>query len=505
MGVSPVSTIRSQDEKAVAGRAARLFPAATGASYQFLQLGLDLLALAGAWYATLELRLRLNPLMKLELTRTQAIQIAPPLWIILATWLIVVLRMTPYRRSIRESVIGSIWQALESALIMSSIAILVTFVWQGLGASLSRSFVLLLAPVSAIFLILARVLEGWFVTLFADRLNKPTRMAVVGSHEEALVFIEKIRRSSARSIDLAGIILPAREAEDGWADRKLVLGDSGSLAAVINRECLDRIVVLNGAMLELEAAECQTVAKRMGVIVSHALPTELTSDIRVEFCHRFGLPLIEARPIAFTRSQEIVKRICDVVISLGVLTLLSPLLFCIALGVKVTSEGPILYRSRRVGKGGRYFTFLKFRSMFVTQQSRTQVHALNEKSGHLFKMKNDPRVTPLGRILRRFSLDELPQLINVVRGDMSILGPRPLPAEDLDPDGQSSRFSVWAEQRSRVLPGITGLWQVRGRSDLTFEEMMELDIAYIRNWSLLLDLRILLATPVAVFSGRGAY
>jgi lipopolysaccharide/colanic/teichoic acid biosynthesis glycosyltransferase len=123
----------------------------------------------------------------------------------------------------------------------------------------------------------------------------------------------------------------------------------------------------------------------------------------------------------------------------------------------------------------------------------------------LFKIRRDPRVTPLGRILRRFSLDELPQLGNVLMGDMSLVGPRPLPAEDLDPDGMSRDFASWARDRAHVPPGITGLWQVRGRSDVPFQQMMELDIEYIRTWSLRRDLAILLETPLVVLTGRGAY
>jgi lipopolysaccharide/colanic/teichoic acid biosynthesis glycosyltransferase len=158
-----------------------------------------------------------------------------------------------------------------------------------------------------------------------------------------------------------------------------------------------------------------------------------------------------------------------------------------------------------VGKGGRHFAFWKFRSMYATGPDKKQLRQRNETNGHLFKIRSDPRVTPLGRFMRRYSLDELPQLINVIRGEMSLVGPRPLPAEDLDPDGLSQTHAAWAERRTEVYPGITGIWQIRGRSDLTFEQMVEFDMDYICNWSLLLDLQILLETPLAVFSGRGAY
>lgn len=149
--------------------------------------------------------------------------------------------------------------------------------------------------------------------------------------------------------------------------------------------------------------------------------------------------------------------------------------------------------------------FWKFRSMYVNGPRREDLLHRNERNGHLFKMRNDPRVTPLGRFMRRFSLDELPQLYNVLAGEMSLVGPRPLPAEDMDPDGLSTEHSAWAEQRVQVRPGITGIWQIRGRSDLSFEQMVEFDLEYIRNWSLAMDLQLLLETPLAVFSGRGAY
>jgi lipopolysaccharide/colanic/teichoic acid biosynthesis glycosyltransferase len=215
--------------------------------------------------------------------------------------------------------------------------------------------------------------------------------------------------------------------------------------------------------------------------------------------------MVELQPVDFTLAQEFVKRTFDVAASAIALVLLSPLLAVVAAAIRLTSEGPALYRSTRVGRGGRYFQFLKFRSMYVNRARREDLTAHNEKGGHLFKMRRDPRITPVGRFIRRWSIDELPQLINVLRGDMSMVGPRPLPASDLDPDGQSRAFEAWAEQRSRVLPGITGLWQIRGRSELPFDKMVDLDVEYIRNWSLTLDFQILLETPLVLVTGRGAY
>ena len=197
---------------------------------------------------------------------------------------------------------------------------------------------------------------------------------------------------------------------------------------------------------------------------------------------------------------RVVKRSMDLVGALLLLVLLAPVLAIAALMVRVSSPGPALFVQERMGRHGRPFRMLKFRSMRVdAHQERIEVGHLNEATGPVFKIRDDPRLTPVGRVLRRLSLDELPQLINVVRGDMSLVGPRPpLPEEYATYDSRERR-------RLAVTPGITCLWQVSGRSDLDFATWVELDLKYIASWSLLLDLKILLRTIPAVLSGRGAY
>jgi lipopolysaccharide/colanic/teichoic acid biosynthesis glycosyltransferase len=276
------------------------------------------------------------------------------------------------------------------------------------------------------------------------------------------------------------------------------------LAKAINLNRIDRIIIANGSLSKNDFDECVQISHRMGVTVSHALATT-PNGIRLVVRTDYGMPLVDIRGPSFTRQGEIVKQAIDFLVGLITLTLVSPVMLVCVLLIKCTSRGPVLFKSLRVGKGGRYFTFFKFRSMYVTGADRQALAARNEQSGHLFKIRRDPRVTPIGRILRRFSLDELPQLLNVLRGDMSLVGPRPLPVEDLDPDGQSLKFTHWAQLRSSVKPGITGVWQTKGRSSLSFEEMIALDSSYIQDWSLGLDLRILLVTPVAVITGKGAY
>jgi lipopolysaccharide/colanic/teichoic acid biosynthesis glycosyltransferase len=182
------------------------------------------------------------------------------------------------------------------------------------------------------------------------------------------------------------------------------------------------------------------------------------------------------------------------------LLLISPVLMIIAAAVKLSSRGPVLYRSIRPGIGGRPFSCLKFRTMREhADQIQADLESLNEQSGALFKIRNDPRLTGVGRFLRRFSLDELPQLVNVMRGEMSLVGPRPLPMRDFQ------RLEDWHKKRYLVLPGVTGLWQVSGRSELDFDDLVRLDFLYLEQWSIFLDLSILLKTIPAVLSRRGAF
>lgn len=198
--------------------------------------------------------------------------------------------------------------------------------------------------------------------------------------------------------------------------------------------------------------------------------------------------------------QATAKRGLDVTAAVIGLILLAPIMVLIALAIRLDSPGPIIFRQTRCGKDGKPFTFLKFRGMVADAEARKgELEALNEVDGPIFKMRNDPRVTRVGRLLRKTSLDELPQLWNVLRGEMSLVGPRPpLPTE-------VAQYEAWHRSRLAAVGGITGLWQVSGRSDLSFDEMVRLDIRYIETWSLALDVRLLVQTVITVISASGAY
>jgi lipopolysaccharide/colanic/teichoic acid biosynthesis glycosyltransferase len=187
-------------------------------------------------------------------------------------------------------------------------------------------------------------------------------------------------------------------------------------------------------------------------------------------------------------------------VSLFIVVVFFPLWLLIALAIKLSSRGPVFYADPRIGLAEREFRMLKFRTMVSgAAQQQPELEPENEATGALFKIRRDPRVTPAGRLLRRFSLDELPNLVNVLRGEMSLVGPRPLPLRDY------RLLDEWHRRRYNVLPGITGLWQVAGRSDLTFDDLVRLDFYYLENWSIWLDVSILIRTPIAVLRRRGAY
>jgi len=225
---------------------------------------------------------------------------------------------------------------------------------------------------------------------------------------------------------------------------------------------------------------------------------------RLELHEMEGMPLLTFPSVHLPRSSLLLKRMLDVGVAVCALAIFSPVLAVCALAIKLDTRGPILFRQRRVGKDGRRFDLLKFRSMSENaEELKEQIAGLTIHGGAtehgLFKVAEDPRVTRVGRILRRFSLDELPQLVNVLRGDMSLVGPRPLP------ENEHERITGRYHRRVDLMPGLTGLWQVHGRSEIPFEGMVDLDYLYVTNWSMWVDLKVLMRTIAVVARGQGAY
>lgn len=279
-----------------------------------------------------------------------------------------------------------------------------------------------------------------------------------------------------------------------------VLGSIVDLPELLERLRPDELIVSSVDVRDQDLLDLVEYANRAGVKVRVAPTTMDLLTQRVEYVPGQGVPLFELRPPVFAGLDWATKRVFDVVVSAGIVLLATPLWAVTALAVKLGSPGPVFYRDRRVGLGEREFGMFKFRSMYVDAGARQAgLEGANEASGPLFKIKDDPRVTRVGRFLRRYSIDELPQILNVLRGEMSLVGPRPLPLRDY------VQLEDWHRKRYLVLPGMTGLWQVSGRIELTFDDLVRLDFYYLENWSIWLDISILAKTLPAVLARRGAY
>jgi exopolysaccharide biosynthesis polyprenyl glycosylphosphotransferase len=265
-------------------------------------------------------------------------------------------------------------------------------------------------------------------------------------------------------------------------------------------DAVDEVLITDPDFPQERAVDLVDRCHQHGVRVRVAPSTmEILMD-RVEFVPGQALPLFELKPPVFEGVDFAIKRSFDLVGSVLLVLALAPLMGLIAVAIKLGSRGPVLYHSVRPGIGGRSFSCLKFRTMVAEAEDlQDRLESRNEVGGAIFKMRDDPRVTRVGRFLRRWSLDELPQLFNVLRGEMSLVGPRPLPQRDFD------RLEEWHRKRYLVLPGITGLWQVSGRSEVDFDELVRLDFLYLERWSVFLDLTIMLKTVPAVIRARGAW
>ncbi|MGK2938646.1 MAG: sugar transferase [Solirubrobacteraceae bacterium] len=321
------------------------------------------------------------------------------------------------------------------------------------------------------------------------------RAVLVGSGEH-IDGVAHALSDSHSSVNVIGFVALTPRPDNGLVS----LGKLADLGTILEDESVDEVIIADPAFPQEQAVELVDTCHRRGVRVKIAPSTMEILMQQAEFVPGEAVPLFELRPPVFDGIDFFVKRTFDLIGSGLLLLVLSPFLAAIALAVRVSSRGPIFYRSMRPGIGGRPFGCLKFRTMYEdADQRQADLEALNEASGALFKIRDDPRMTRVGRLLRRHSLDELPQLINVLRGQMSLVGPRPLPMRDYE------RLEDWHRKRYLVLPGITGLWQVSGRSDLEFDDLVKLDFLYLERWSVFLDLVILLKTLPAVFLRRGAF
>jgi exopolysaccharide biosynthesis polyprenyl glycosylphosphotransferase len=279
-----------------------------------------------------------------------------------------------------------------------------------------------------------------------------------------------------------------------------ILGAACDLEEVLKKHVVAEVFIAgNGDSQRLEMQAAVRVLERFGI--PFALPAAgfRFGRARPEYERAVADGYIHYLSVRHKPVQLALKRLFDIVSSFAALLLLSPLMITVAALIRLTSRGPILFKQERVGRHGQTFHMLKFRSMIANaEELKAKLMALNEQAGPVFKMKLDPRITPIGRFIRKFSIDELPQLINILRGEMSLVGPRPpVPSE-------VAKYEAWQRRRLSVRPGLTCVWQVSGRNEISFEEWMYLDMQYIDHWSLAQDFQLILKTVPVVLSGRGA-
>jgi exopolysaccharide biosynthesis polyprenyl glycosylphosphotransferase len=363
----------------------------------------------------------------------------------------------------------------------------------------ARSFVVLFGVTNIGVLVLGRYVVMETIAFMRHKRVDGHRMVIVGCNEQAVQFAQSLNAQRTLNIKVLGhVTVPAEQKQKG---AEPVIGEIEHLDWILDGQPVDEVFFGVSDLKQEILGAALNMCDERGVDVLLPLPPTVPSRSRVEIANVDGYeaPLLGLRRTPSGEVRLALKRVIDIAGVLAMLLVALPILLVVSIAIKATSAGPILFRQVRAGRNGRKFTMFKFRSMCIDAEAkRDALQHLNEMSGPVFKIRKDPRVTKVGAFIRRTSLDELPQLFNILLGDMSLVGPRPpLPSE-------VGQYKPWQRRRLSVKPGLTGLWQVSGRNNIDFEEWMALDLRYIDNWSLWLDVKILLRTLPAVIFKVGA-
>jgi exopolysaccharide biosynthesis polyprenyl glycosylphosphotransferase len=437
-----------------------------------------------------------------------------------------VLRELYYGRAPGDILWGVLWDAETSWLPFLTLVTALVFWQAGLYAARERragfgrivSSLLIVAALTLAFglgtghsfstfglipttLLLTAILVGLFrasyevATRDLLRLLGVRRRAILAGEGEHLLHLYRTLGSGRSGIEYSFVGGVSRSAVPAGLP---ALGRVAELRSILAEHDVDELIVTDSDFGERELLEMVEQAHRAGVKVLIAPKTTELLTQRAEYVPGQGTPLFELRAPVFVGTDWALKRAFDVAVALLVLVLGLPLWLAIAAAIKLTSAGPVFYRDPRMGLHEREFGLVKFRTMRLgAAEEQPELEERNEASGALFKIRKDPRVTRVGRVLRRYSIDEVPNIWNVLRGEMSLVGPRPLPLRDY------RRLEPWHRKRYLVLPGMTGLWQISGRANLSFDDLVRLDFYYLDNWSIWLDISILAKTLPAVFTRPG--
>ncbi|MFX0202993.1 MAG: sugar transferase, partial [Candidatus Hodarchaeota archaeon] len=403
-----------------------------------------------------------------------------------------------YRPFRTKSLFEVVWTIVKSAFLTTIACSAVIFLFK--LKFVSRLFFSFFIVVCVTLLLAEKLAIYFFLRYVRKRGYNFRRLIVVGTGRRAADFIDRIQSHPEWGFRIIGAI----EDEPGRGIKKVkdikVIGILDDLPKILHNHAVDEVIFVIPRLRLSHIEDAIRACELEGVKATIAVDL---FDLKIAKAHQTeleGIPLLSFKTTIAKEWQLFIKRGMDLVLSGLGIVILSPLFLVAAVLIKATTPGPVLFKQKRVGLNNRRFVLYKFRTMYKgAAQKLSELKALNEMEGPVFKIKKDPRITPIGRILRKFSIDEFPQLFNVFVGHMSLIGPRPPIPEEVQ------NYECWQRRRLSMRPGITCLWQVNGRNRIDFEEWMKLDLEYLDNWSLWLDLKILVKTIPVVLFGIGAY
>jgi exopolysaccharide biosynthesis polyprenyl glycosylphosphotransferase len=419
------------------------------------------------------------------------------LFLMILAWWLALMNSGLYESFRKKSFLEIIWRILKSAFFAMVIYSIAVFIFK--LHFISRSFIVLFFLTSCLFLIVERLFVVYFLRYLRKEGFNSRNILIVGTGPRAENFIKLIHNHPEWGLNILGLIDADKNMLGKFVYVEKVIGLLEDIPDILHEHAVDEVIFIVPrtwlSIIEKSLLACEIEGVRTNIAADFFnmnIARFVSSDIE-------GMPLISFQTTIGEEWQLLLKRIFDIITSLTSIVLLLPVFGAIVVFIKLFSPGPFLFKQVRSGLSGRKFVMYKFRTMIEGAEGmKDSLNGLNEMQGPVFKMKNDPRVTKFGAFLRRSSMDELPQLFNVLKGDMSIVGPRPPVPSEVE------KYEVWQRRRLSMRPGLTCLWQINGRNNVDFDKWMRLDLEYIDTWSPGLDFKILLKTIPAVLFSIGA-